>query len=159
MSKNIEELIFENQKAIKSICYVYCSRNEDREDLFQEIVYKILKSYKSFKHRSKFSTWLYRVALNTAITYNKKNSKLRMQSIDSVPVLNHFEDESLEAEIKILYKSIEKLNPVDTAIILLYLEEKSYDEISEIVGLSSKNISVKIVRIKRKLGKIYESLI
>jgi RNA polymerase sigma-70 factor (ECF subfamily) len=82
-----------------------------------------------------------------------------MQSIDSVPVLNHFEDESLEAEIKILYKSIEKLNPVDTAIILLYLEEKSYDEISEIVGLSSKNISVKIVRIKRKLGKIYESLI
>ena len=154
----ISDKIYENQGLINRICYSFCSDEDDRKDLFQEIVYRILKSYSGFNNQSSFSTWLYRVALNTAITYKKK----KPLTYNSERIENHeglTDDRDLHGEIETLYRAIDRLNRIDRAIILLYLEEHSYREISEITGFTVKNISVKIVRIKAKLTEIYGSLI
>lgn len=159
MERAISEKIFENQGLINRICYSFCTDEDDRKDLFQEIVYRILKSYSGFNNRSSFSTWLYRVALNTAITYKKKKKPL---TYNSERIENHealTDERNISMEIETLYRAIDRLNRIDRAIILLYLEEHSYKEISEITGFSVKNISVKIVRIKAKLTEIYNSLI
>ncbi|MBC5995044.1 sigma-70 family RNA polymerase sigma factor [Pontibacter sp. SD6] len=112
------------------------------------------KGLQSFKHASKLSTWIYRVSLNTAISKCKKASKSQLVYTDDVPEVaagdtDHEAEHSLS--IKALYKGIDKLKPIEKAIILLYLEEKSYQEIADIIGLSKENISVKLVRIKKKL--------
>lgn len=155
----IVEKIYANQIIINSICFSFCNDRADREDLFQEIIYRVLKSYRHFREQSTFSTWLYRVALNTAITYRKKK---RPELFDGKPVLQekafNAEDNDLEEDIKLLYESISKLNRIDRAIILLYLDDHSYQEIAEITGLTEKNISVKIHRIKKRLHEIYIQL-
>ena len=155
----IVEKIYANQIIINSICFSFCSEKAEREDLFQEIIYRVLKSYRQFRENSTFSTWLYRIALNTAITYRKKKRPLLY---DSKPGLianeNITEDEDLEEDIKLLYKSIAKLNKIDRAIILLYLDEHSYQEIADVTGFTAKNISVKIHRIKKRLHEIYNQL-
>lgn len=155
----IVEKIYANQILINSICFSFCNDRADREDLFQEIIYRVLKSYRHFREQSTFSTWLYRVALNTAITYRKKK---RPELYDAKPVLGekdfNTEDKDLEEDIKLLYESISKLKKIDRAIILLYLDEYSYREIAEITGLTEKNISVKIHRIKKRLHEIYIQL-
>lgn len=151
--------INENRELIMRICYSFCSSRADREDLFQDIVYRILRSYSSFDGRSSFSTWLYRVGLNTAITFTKKKGRhieFRSPVAEEQEWINPADK---VAEIETLYRAIGKLNRVDRAIIHLYLEERSYEEIAEITGFSVKNISVKIVRIKRKLQGIFLSLI
>lgn len=151
--------IFQNQAIIWNVCNAFYLTSEDREDLFQEIVIQIWKAYPKFEHRSKFSTWLYRVALNSAITFKRK-SKKAYQFNDS-----NYHNEVLETQLKgesdldFLYRSIEKLNKTDKALVLLYLDDKSYKEISEITGLSIKNVGVKLVRIRKKLNEIYQSLI
>lgn len=159
MEENIVDKIYENQSLINRICCSFCNNETDREDLFQEIVYRVLKSYKGFGNRSSFSTWLYRVSLNTAITFkNKKGPKTTGPEI--IDTVNYSISQGPDSsEIDTLYRAIEKLDKIDRAIILLYLEENSYAEIAEITGYSAKNISVKIVRLKRKLHDIYNSLI
>lgn len=155
----IVEKIYANQIIINSICFSFCNDRADREDLFQEIIYRVLKSYRHFREQSTFSTWLYRVALNTAITYRKKK---RPELYDGKPVLQekdfNTEDKDTEEDIKLLYESISKLNKIDRVIILLYLDEHSYQEIAEITGFTAKNISVKIHRIKKRLHEIYIQL-
>jgi RNA polymerase sigma-70 factor (ECF subfamily) len=155
----IVEKIYANQIIINSICFSFCSEKAEREDLFQEIIYRVLKSYHQFRENSSFSTWLYRIALNTAITYRKKKRPLLF---DSKPELianeNITEDKDLEEDIQLLYKSIASLNKIDRAIILLYLDEHSYQEIADVTGFTEKNISVKIHRIKKKLHEIYIQL-
>lgn len=156
--QEILDLINDNQKLIWNICRTFYLDQENREDLFQEIVFKILKSFKGFRRESKFSTWVYRIGINTAITYKRKESRYK-NHLSNLQVADFKFDDNLDEEIIILYRSIEKLNKIEKAIILLYLEEKSYEEISEIMGFSPKNIGVKIVRIKKKLEQIYLSFI
>lgn len=159
MNSSIADKIYENQGLIMRICYSFCSDENDRKDLFQEIVYRTLKSYSGFNSRASFSTWLYRIALNTAITYHKRKKPVYYDS-DRVEKSNlQYDDRDRKTEIETLYRAIDQLNRIDKAIILLYLEEHSYQEISEITGFTVKNISVKIVRIKAKLTEIYNSLI
>ncbi len=133
---------------------VYANGWADREDLFQEICLQLWKSYPNFREEAQFSTWMYRVALNTAIsTVRKKKNGFSFELLretDRIPD----ESSNEKDQIKLLYSAISKLNRIDKAIILLWLEEKNYEEIAAIMGTSKKNVSVKLVRIKRKLEEL-----
>lgn len=150
--------IEKHQGILHKICFVYAKDGSDKEDLYQEIILQLWKSYASFKGRSEFSTWMYKVALNTAITLTKK---VKIFVDDSEEYSNTIDfEKSLEfsEEVRILYSAISQLNKIEKAIILMWLEEKPYEEIADIIGISVKNVSVKLVRIKRKLAEIIESL-
>lgn len=132
----------------------YADNKEEREDLFQEIMYQLWKAYPSFNGKSKFSTWLYQVALNTAITHRKKNNRIpAKEKLASTynQIAESNEQLHQEEKTQVLYAAIHTLTDVDKAIILLYLEENSYEEIATITGLTRTNVSVRLVRIKRAL--------
>ena len=152
--KAFSELIQKNQAIIHKITRVYENGWADREDLFQEICLQLWKSYPNFREEAKFSTWMYRVALNTAISTVRKEQ--RTPSFEPLRETDKpQEDGNDEKEkVKVMYRAISKLNRIDKAIILLWLEEKNYEEIAAIIGTSKKNVSVKLVRIKRKLEEL-----
>jgi RNA polymerase sigma-70 factor (ECF subfamily) len=150
--------IQKHQGILHKICFVYSNSNSDKEDLYQEIVLQLWKSYPSFRQEAKFSTWMYRVALNTAITLTKKATLFEKNKA----LINdeYFIEGNIDysEDIKILYKAISKLSKIEKAVVLLWLEEKTYNEIARIVGISEKNVSVKLVRIKKKLAKIIKEI-
>ena len=151
-------LINEHQNIIHKICLVYTKNLEDRQDLFQEICLQLWKSFGYFREESKFSTWLYRVALNTAIgNIRKRNKWIRYEQLKDVED-DDFDSIQKEERINTMYRAISELNRIDKAVIILWLEEKSYDEIAEIVGMTSKNVSVRLVRIKTKLQGMVKSI-
>jgi RNA polymerase sigma-70 factor (ECF subfamily) len=161
-SRDIEnefiEQIQKHQGILHKICFVYANSKTDKEDLYQEIVLQLWKSYPSFQKEAKFSTWMYRVALNTAITLNKKialyeNHKTQLSDEYAIE-----EGIDYSEDIKTLYKAISKLSKIEKAIILLWLEEKPYSEIAEIVGISEKNVSVKLVRSRKKLAILIKKI-
>jgi RNA polymerase sigma-70 factor (ECF subfamily) len=158
IEKDFVTKIQNHQGILHKICFVYLNNKTNKEDLYQEIVLQLWKSYPSFRNESKFSTWMYRVALNTAVTFSKKASFF--ESNRSLESDEYVIEEAVDysEDIKILYKAISKLNKIEKAIILLWLDEKSYSEISEIVGISEKNVSVKVVRCKKKLAEIIKRL-
>ncbi len=152
--KEFSRLIEQHQGIIHKITLVYTGNPDDREDLFQEICLQLWRSYSQFREESKFSTWMYRVALNTAISNARKMKK----QPDSVP-LNNYTQIAAEPmpdgeNISQLYAAVSKLNRIDKALILLWLDEKSYDEIALVTGLSKSNVSVKLMRIKKKLEEL-----
>ncbi len=157
--KAFSELIQKNQAIIHKITRVYENGWADREDLFQEICLQLWKSYPNFREEAQFSTWMYRVALNTAISNVRKNkNSLSFETLrDTDRVTDEKSDE--KERIKMLYRAISKLNRIDKAIILLWLEEKNYEEIAAIMGTSKTNVSVKLVRIKRKLEELVSETI
>lgn len=146
-------MIKANEGLIYKITTLYTDEKQDRKDLYQEIVYQLWKSFGSFQEQSKLSTWMYRVALNTAIFHLKKTKK----RVDTIPFelemdsLIAEEDKVEEDRIKLLYEQIQQLNLLEKGIILLFLEGKSHQEIGEIVGISVSNVGTKISRIKEKL--------
>lgn len=152
------ERIQKHQGILHKICFVYSNTRADKEDLYQEIVLQLWKSYTSFRGAAKFSTWMYRVALNTAIRLNKKAAKFKNTRRKLNTEVASEETPDYSEDIRILYEAISKLSKIEKAVILLWLEEKTYGEISEIVGISEKNVSVKLVRSKRKLAKIINSI-
>ena len=139
---------------------MYCDKEECRRDLFQDILVQLWQSYPSFNNKSRFSTWMYRVALNTAIAQFRKDKKNNEDLTPDVPV-NVPEEESFkekEDRISLVHKAINKLSKAEKAIIILYMDDYSYEEISEISGLTISNVGVKINRIKAKLQKILKEL-
>lgn len=148
-------LIEENQGIVHKICRIYTDSPEAHEDLFQDIVLQLWKSFESFQGDSKFSTWMYRVSLNTAITLiRKKNRSISTSSIDSQPffdIKSNEEDVEKAERLKMLYTAIKKLNEVERALVLLYLEDLPYREISATLGISEVNARVKMNRTKEKL--------
>ncbi len=149
--------ISENDGIIHKVCNIYCNNSEAKKDMMQEITLQLWKSFPSFNKKAKFSTWMYRVALNTAITNIRKSKAsplVEALSEKQYDVAEKDDIPNLDEDINGLYKAIAKLNDIEKGIILLYLEKKTYAEISGITGLSEKNVSVKIVRIKAKLKKI-----
>ncbi len=146
-----------NQKILKKICHIYGVDEEDRQDLFQEIVGQLWKSYATFSGKAKFSTWLYKVALNTALYHIRKSKKQKLPE-DVMEDLYHSNQgsERMIEDLKILYQAINQLNKIDKSIVLLYLEQKSYQEMADILGITKSNVSVKLVRAKEKLMKIYD---
>lgn len=147
----------ENQNIVHKICRLYTNDGEAHNDLFQEITIQLWKAYPKFRGDSKFSTWMYRVALNTAITLYRK-SKRRVQTQDyegvSFKITAEAYDDTVEEQLKLMYKAVKNLNDIDKALVFLYLEDKSYREIAETLGISEVNARVKMNRIKDKLRKI-----
>lgn len=144
----------ENKTTIYTVCYMFSKDNDEVNDLFQEILIKLWKGFGSFKGDSNVKTWIYRVALNACLDQDRK----RKRDAERVPLsmdIDPYEDTDAEAlQIRQLYERISKLGLVDRSIILLWLEALSYDEIGQIVGISPKNVSVKLVRIKEQLKKL-----
>lgn len=160
MEKAFIEMINEHRGIIYKVCNLYCLEKDYKKDLFQEIVLQLWKSFPSFRNESRRSTWMYRVALNTAITIFRKESRApERRSISDaefeIPDMDGFEGQ--QEQMGLLKQAIDTLTPIEKAIILLYLEEKSYEEISEIIGISETNAGVKINRIKVKLEKTIKS--
>ena len=141
---------------IIKICRAYTNTQEDFEDYYQEVCLQIWRTKDNFKGQSEWSTWIYRLSLNVCLTLMKKDKKKKSQFDsdelpDEVMVENHaFADESLNQ----LYDAIRQLSEVDRAVFLLYLEEKSYQEIADIIGTNPNNIGVRIKRIKERLKKL-----
>jgi RNA polymerase sigma-70 factor (ECF subfamily) len=148
-------LIQEHEGIIYKITRVYFDQEEDQKDLYQEIVFQLWRSFDSFNARSKWSTWMYRVALNTAISFLKKD-KSKPNKVSSEH-LDHFKmepfDPVMEERVEWLYRSIQQLSVVEKGIILLYLEGKSHEEISSITGFTISNVGTRISRIKEKLKR------
>ncbi|WP_439132484.1 RNA polymerase sigma factor [Polaribacter sp.] len=145
--------IKENEGIIYKVARLYTNSAEDQKDVYQEIVYQLWKSYPSFKANSKISTWMYRVALNTAIGHLKKEKRKGTRvTIDNF-LLNKIDevDAVMEERITLLYTHIKKLSIVEKGIILLHLEGKNYDEIAAISGFTKTNIGTRLGRIKQKL--------
>lgn len=148
------EKIFQHQALIHKICHMYRDSPEDREDLFQEIIYQLWKSYRTFSGRSKLSTWMYRIALNTALaSFRKKRVKLLFT--EAVPETRTPQDfESSNPREELLFAAIRQLEEDERAVIALYLEDINYKEISEVLGISENNVGVRLNRIKKKLRKL-----
>ena len=145
---------------IIKICRAYTDSREDYEDYYQEVCLQIWKSRNNFRGDSKWSTWIYRISLNVCLTLLKKKSRNQDFSpehslAEEAEEYRSFSDESLH----LLYEAIKKLSEVDRAVILLYLEEKPYREIAEIIGTSPNNIGVRIARIKTRIKKILDGKI
>jgi RNA polymerase sigma-70 factor (ECF subfamily) len=143
----------ENEGFIVKIASAYTNNSEDKNDLIQEIIYQLWKSFDTFNQHSKLSTWIYRVALNVAIHQLKKTKKRVLTVPIDKKLLNHQEVENSKEEEnwKIFRQHIDKLNLLDKGIILLYFDNKSYDEIAEVIGISASNVGTKLSRIKEKL--------
>jgi len=148
------------QGIIHKVCGLYCEDEEERKDLFQEILINLWKSYPSFRGESKFSTWMYRVSLNVAIQRLRKVNKTKedaTQPLDFDKIVNPTEESLPEGELQLMHAAIDQLNDVEKAIVMLYLEEKGNEEIAEIMGISQNYVRVKMTRIREKLKKIVES--
>jgi RNA polymerase sigma factor (sigma-70 family) len=147
--------IQENKNIIFKICNAYCSNKDDRDDLAQEIVLNLWKSFPRFTPTYKFSTWMYRIALNVAISFYRKEMRaIRFDAYsEDLIVFSPDSDEKVETEknLNLLQQFIFELNELDKSIMLLYLDDKSYKEIAEITGISESNVATKINRIKNRL--------
>lgn len=147
-------LLKEHQKIIYKVCNLYMQSHADREDLFQEITLQAWKAYGNFRGDSKFSTWLYRVALNTAITFYRKEKKNIVLNVETLPELSEINVDQIEEKTKAMYMAIGELSKIDKAIVMLYLEDYNYNQISEVIGITPNNIAVKMNRIKIKLKEL-----
>src|SRR6478672_10310092 len=161
MSEDLEQSFVkqlkDNQNIIHKICRLYTSGEDAHKDLFQEITIQLWKAYPKFRGDSKFSTWAYRVALNTAITlYRKSTRSIATVDYESNSFFISQEDYNTEEEeqIKLMYQAVQQLNDIEKALVFMYLEDKDYTEISETLGISEVNARVKMNRIKTKLKKI-----
>ncbi|MBK6443856.1 MAG: sigma-70 family RNA polymerase sigma factor [Bacteroidetes bacterium] len=153
-------LIQQNKRILFKICNSYCRDRSDREDLAQEIVYQLWRSFAAYNANFKFSTWMYRVALNVAISFYRKDRRQKNVHVLSetlIEIENEQEDD-LEENIQRLQGFILELKELDRALILLYLEDKSYGEISEILGITVTNVATKLSRIKELLKLKFKSL-
>ena len=155
------QLIQEHKGIIFKICNSYCRNNSHREDLAQEIVYQLWRSYAQFSANYKFSTWMYTIALNTAISFYRKEKKGNAFA----PITEHLVEikeietgHETEKNILLLQQFINELKDLDKALMLLYLEEKSYNEIAEIIGISETNVATKIGRIKTILKQKFSQI-
>ena len=154
MEKEFIRIIDRNEGILYKVCKLYSQTEEDRKDLFQDIVLHLWRAYPSFQAKSKVSTWMYRIALNTAISrlrkqkYNRTMAELD-EAIHQIPAPAPESDD----EWQILYWAIEQLSPIEKAIVVLYLEDHSYQEMGDIMGISPSNIGFKLSKIKEKLRK------
>ncbi|AXT20223.1 sigma-70 family RNA polymerase sigma factor [Flavobacteriaceae bacterium AU392] len=146
------DIIKEHEGVIFKITRVYTHSDDDQKDLYQEIVYQLWKGFDRFRGESKISTWMYRVALNTAFTFlRKEKRKGHKVELDHLHLKYEPDDPILEERLKEMYTQIRKLNDLEKGLILLLLEGKKYEEIAQITGLSNSNVGTRISRIKQKL--------
>ena len=147
------QLVREQKSTIYTVCYMFSNDQDEVADLFQEVLVNLWKSFPTFEGRSDVRTWGYRVALNVCVSLDRK--KKRRKTVPLTMDVNPYEDENPNSkQMELLRKRINKLGPFDRAIIMLWLENMSYDEIGQVVGISTKNVSVRLYRIKEELKKM-----
>ena len=155
--RQFEKKIREYELLLHKVCRMYAYTDADRQDLFQEIVIQLWKAYPKFKGDAKWSTWMYRVAINTAIT-GLRRKKDFITSYEPASFPEHISDDTsgiaAEEQLQQLYKAIEQLNEIEKAIVMLYMEDRSYNEMEEILGINEGNLRVKMNRIKEKLRQL-----
>lgn len=150
-------LLDKNQNIVHKICRIYTSDEDAHKDLFQEISIQLWHAYPNFRGDAKFSTWAYRVALNTAISLfrkSKRDVKTTDLELHSFRLKYYEYNDEEEQQLKIMYQAIRQLNDIEKALVYMYLEEKDYAEISETLGITEVNARVKMNRVKTKLKKI-----
>ena len=157
MKKNeteFENIVKAHKNIIYTVCYLFSKDQDEVNDLFQETLINLWRGFDTFKGQCDVKTWIWRVSLNTCLTFERKKKR----NVETVPLnmdINLFTDTDDDTrQIQQLYRRINKLGVVDRAIILLWLENMSYEEIGQIIGISTKNVSVKLVRIKEQLKKM-----
>ena len=148
------QLVREHKSTIYTVCYMFSKDEEEVNDLFQETLINMWKGIDSFREESKISTWIYRVALNTCLLQERKKKK----EVKKVPLtmnVNFFQDDDANAaQVRLLHQRIGKLGLVDRALVMMWLEGMSYDEIGSVMGISAQNVGVKLFRIKELLKKL-----
>ena len=158
LEKEFLNMIEAQKRTIYKVCYMYAQDQDDLNDLFQETVLNLWKSFPRYRGDSKLSTWVYRIAMNTCITF-LRHASVRPQTVPMTAQV----DSTLEADVETasqlreLYKLINQLGKLERALILLWLEERSYQEMADILGLSKANVAVKLNRIREKLKKMSNS--
>ena len=148
--KEFSQVVRDNKSTIYAVCYMFSNDADEVADLFQEVLVRLWSGFESFKGNSDIKTWIYRVALNTCISIDRKK-KNRKKAQLSMSVDYFDESDKSTAQVRMLHERIAKLQPLDRAIVLLWLEQISYDEIGEIIGISAKNVSVRLSRIRVQL--------
>lgn len=151
--QQFEQMVREYRSTIYTICYMFSKDQDEVSDLFQEVLINLWKSFPSFEGRSKLNSWVYRVSMNVCISLERK--KKRQRTVPLMMDINPFEEENANSkQMEILRKRIARLGIFDRAIILLWLENMSYEEIGEIIGITAKNVSVRLYRMKEELKKM-----
>ena len=161
LERQFAQTVAEHKSTIYTVCYMFSQDADEVNDLFQEVLVNLWKGFESFEHRSDIKTWIYRVALNTCISIDRKKKKVstilqRRQATARLTMdINLFEDRDEDTrQVDMLHKRISKLQPFDRAIVLLWLENLSYEEIGQIVGITAKNVSVRLFRIREQLKRM-----
>ncbi|MBQ5972205.1 MAG: sigma-70 family RNA polymerase sigma factor [Prevotella sp.] len=153
LESKFAQTVAEQKSTIYTVCYMFSQDADEVNDLFLEVLVNLWKGFEGFEHRSDVRTWVYRVALNTCISLDRK--RRRSKSVKLTMDINLFEDRDEDTrQVDILHKRISRLQPFDRAIVLLWLENLSYEEIGQIVGITAKNVSVRLFRIKEQLKKM-----
>jgi RNA polymerase sigma-70 factor (ECF subfamily) len=150
LERKFAQTVAEHKSTIYTVCYMFSQDADEVNDLFQEALINLWKGFESFEHRSDIKTWIYRVSLNTCISIDRK--KRRAATARLTMDINLFEDRDEDTkQVDMLHKRISKLQPFDRAIVLLWLENLPYEEIGQIVGITAKNVSVRLFRIREQL--------
>ena len=148
--KQFSVMVRQNKNTIFTVCYMFSKDQEEVNDLFQEVLIRLWQGFDNYKGNSKESTWIYRVALNTCISFDRKkrrHNKMQVYMGDDLFGCNEHDSQQTE----VLHKRITRLRPLDRAIVLLWLEDISYEEIGSIIGITAKNVSVRLYRIREQL--------
>lgn len=157
LEKDFANIVRKHKSTIYTVCYMFSQDNDEVEDLFQETLINLWKGFAQFRGDSSPATWIWKISLNTCISFDRKKRR-RGESVPLSMSINLFEDDDNDSrQIEMLRKRINQLGPFDRAIVLLWLENLSYKEIGEIVGITAKNVSVRLVRIREQLKKMSTS--
>lgn len=150
--KEFTDLLMQHQHIIYKICLMYADEKEDIADLYQETVYNLWKSYDQFENRSRFSTWLYRITLNTCITDVRQRKRKGTTCPLGLTTLSLLDEKDPKQEmLKEMYRMIRGLNKLERMYIMLWLDGKTYEEIAEIIGTNRNQVAITLYRIKEKL--------
>jgi len=155
-------LIQQNKKLIFKVCNAYCHDPEDRKDLVQEVIIQLWRSFDKYNSKYKLSTWMYRIALNTAISHYRTDRKRKSATIPIDDNLMDFADENdckeLDSKVILLYNFINQFDELNKALMILYLDNNSYKDIAEVLGITETNVATKIGRLKQQLKQQFENV-
>jgi RNA polymerase sigma factor (sigma-70 family) len=161
LSRQFQETIELHKGILFKVARIYCQNEDDRQDLIQEMMIQIWKSFHKYNGRFAITTWLYRIALNVAISFYRKNTARQIINLelgDHISPVQQSETNEKEQQLNLLEQFVNELNNLDKALMLLYLEDKSQAEISEILGITATNVATKIGRIKDRLKKKFSQI-
>lgn len=153
MESEFEQIIKEHIGVLHKLCRVYTFNRDEYEELFQEMLVQIWRSTKNFRGEAQISTWIYRICINSALKFRSKivRNKKRFETLDGKVFIQPLPDTEKDEQLQRLYDAVRELKPIDRAIVSLYLDEKSYEEAAQILGISKTNVATRLMRLKKQL--------